>query len=169
MEPIKYDSGKVIVSNLYQEEATFIALRSMCSTKEHLRDAMIYLFLMRSPRSLYVNMPDEDRFEKLIRSHHIIDVKRLIELSKTTECKEALDFYGSLVLTPSERLRIGLLGRINEALKNLSEKVSTGGDVVASIKESTSLFDSIQKLESMVRKEKHKIKAGYRKRQYEDP
>ena len=168
MEPIRYEAQKITIDDLFKSEDAYIAVRNLCTTKHQLKDAMMYLFFMRSPRSTYKDLPDSDKLELLVRSGRIIDTAWLRNVITSDAMKELLGLYGQMVLTPSERLRVGMIDRINQFLSNLSNDVKDGKDIMARVKEGTGMYDAVEKLETMVIKDKKKIKAGYKTRLFEN-
>lgn len=169
-DPITYASGKIHIDPLFSQEAAFVAAIALCDDdRSKKRDLCLYLFFMRSPLTTYKNLPDPDRLLAMIRSGRIQNGEWLMSIAGTKEVKAAIGLYESLVLMPSERLRIGMIDRIEKHLASMGN-VKDDSDIIDLVKKGNIMHESIEKLEAIVRKDNNKRnRANVKTRIFEIP
>lgn len=165
-EPVAYSDGKISLSSQWTSSAPFQkAIPVMTMERDKLKDVHSWLFFTRNPRSLYANFPDEDKMRLLLRDKRIADPAWLLKVIEEPEVAHLRDEYARMVLSPAERLRIGMLNRIHEFLEEMSS--STGDDIASKVALGEKLLQSTERLEAMAVKERKRVRAGYKRRYFE--
>jgi hypothetical protein len=170
-EPLVYVSGKVIFSEQLKADPVFLkAVPLLEGNARKAQDLGNYLFFMLSPSSMMRNIPEEERLKRLLAEGRIAFRDWFAGIIRDPRILDLCDHYARLVMSPGERLRLGLVEAVDKLLKDLSGVRAEDdlGKAFDLIEKGKKLHQYAKDIQAMITEEKkRKVKGGYQPRRLE--
>jgi hypothetical protein len=172
-EPIMYQNSRVYFHDQFKQDPDFLAMVPMFEgQRQRALDTGLYLHMMYSPRSIYRKLPEAERIKMTMKDPRILEKNWLSHASKDARFERLRDKYVRLVLTPGERMYIGLI----ETVERLKDELSETGfgadqaDPFQAIERGKKLYAAEKEINTMINDEKlRKVGKNYSPRKFESP